>query len=97
MSWRSFLLEDFMVKRLLSSPGFHRVVRRIHKTIHDLKHGRDPHEPLRPGEATQEPGSQLNSFLSHFRDEIRNEFRRNTRKPMPPPSSTTKPSKPKTP
>ncbi|KAI0008275.1 hypothetical protein F4779DRAFT_618829 [Xylariaceae sp. FL0662B] len=87
----AYYVKDFMVKRLLNSPSFHRAVRRVHQTIQDYKYGRDPHEPLRPGEATREPGFGLRDFLSHFTSEIRNEFRRTIKKPMPP-SSTTRPS-----
>lgn len=39
-------------RQLLRSPTFHRGVRRIHRTVEDLRHGRDPSEPLRQGEAT---------------------------------------------
>lgn len=45
-------LEDRIIEVILRQPGFHRVVGRIHKTIHERRHGRMPHEPLHPGEAT---------------------------------------------
>ena len=50
---RAFVLfENAMVARLLRSPSFHRGVRAIHRRVQDYKHGRDPNEPLRQGEAT---------------------------------------------
>lgn len=44
--------EDRIVELILRRPGFHRAVGRIHRTIHEHQHGRNPHEPLAPGEAT---------------------------------------------
>ncbi|KIL90030.1 hypothetical protein FAVG1_06768 [Fusarium avenaceum] len=38
--------------QILRRPGFHRAVGRIHKTINEKQYGRNPHEPLAPGEAT---------------------------------------------
>ncbi|KAH9905589.1 hypothetical protein F4778DRAFT_778981 [Xylariomycetidae sp. FL2044] len=65
---------DYFVQMILRSPGFHRGVQRIHDTIHDRRYGRNPHEPLRQGEATREP-SQAGNFFAHFIDELRNQFR----------------------
>ncbi|QPG93612.1 hypothetical protein C2857_001149 [Epichloe festucae Fl1] len=48
--------EDRIIEAILRQPGFHRAVGRIHRTIHERKHGRNPHEPLAPGEATAEQG-----------------------------------------
>lgn len=68
-------LEDRIVALILRQPGFHRAVGRVHKTIHERKHGRNPHEPLSQGEATTEPTEGRESFLKHFRDEVRNQLR----------------------
>ncbi|RFU78245.1 hypothetical protein TARUN_4002 [Trichoderma arundinaceum] len=38
--------------QILRQPGFHRAVGRIHRAINEKQHGRNPHEPLAPGEAT---------------------------------------------
>ena len=38
--------------QILRRPGFHRAVGKIHKTINEKQYGRNPHEPLAPGEAT---------------------------------------------
>jgi hypothetical protein len=46
------MFEDRIVETILRQPGFHRAVGRIHRTIHEKRHGRDPHNPLSPGEAT---------------------------------------------
>jgi hypothetical protein len=47
-----------------------------------MRHGRDPNEPLRPGEATEEPTKT--PFLSHFIDELKNQFRGTPTNPPPP-------------
>ncbi|KAM5357831.1 hypothetical protein ACJZ2D_015860 [Fusarium nematophilum] len=68
---------DHIVASILRRPGFHRAVGRIHKTIHEKQHGRNPHEPLAPGEATADPNGNDKSqqFAKHFLDEIKNQFR----------------------
>lgn len=38
--------------QILKIPAFHHGVRRIHRAVEDLRHGRNPNEPLYPGEAT---------------------------------------------
>ncbi|KAI0887068.1 uncharacterized protein GGS22DRAFT_121054 [Annulohypoxylon maeteangense] len=72
-----FLAEDYVVQLILRSPSFQRGVRRIHRTVQDYKHGRDPSEPLREGEATRDP-TNSSGFLSHFIDELRNQARGTT-------------------
>ncbi|KAI2631549.1 hypothetical protein GGS26DRAFT_98990 [Hypomontagnella submonticulosa] len=68
--------EDYIVRQLLRSRTFRQGVDRIHRTVHDYKHGRDPSEPLREGEATRDPkGTRLSAFVSHFLEEIRNDIR----------------------
>ncbi|EXV06449.1 uncharacterized protein G6M90_00g044770 [Metarhizium brunneum] len=68
--------EDRIIEAILRQPGFHRAVGRIHRTIHEQRHGRNPHEPLAPGEATADPNAtgRRQSFLRHFLDEIKNQF-----------------------
>ncbi|KAF4975587.1 hypothetical protein FZEAL_7640 [Fusarium zealandicum] len=69
--------EDHIVASILRRPGFHRAVGRIHKTISEKQHGRNPHEPLAPGEATADPNSDVRRqrFARHFFDELKNQFR----------------------
>lgn len=38
--------------QILRQPGFHRAVGKIHKEIHERQYGRNPNQPLAPGEAT---------------------------------------------
>ncbi|KAI1647483.1 uncharacterized protein F4817DRAFT_336785 [Daldinia loculata] len=81
MGWASwlFVMEDYIVGKLLRSSTFQRGVRRIHKTVEDYKYGRDPSEPMREGEATRRPtNSRLSGFMSHFTDELRNQIRDTT-------------------
>ncbi|KZZ92491.1 hypothetical protein AAL_06117 [Moelleriella libera RCEF 2490] len=68
---------------ILRQPGFHRAVGRVHRTIHERRYGRNPHEPLAPGEATADPemsgsgrgGGRGQSFFRHFVDELKNQAR----------------------
>ncbi|KAK3690514.1 hypothetical protein B0T22DRAFT_193755 [Podospora appendiculata] len=69
-------LEDAIVGRILQSPRFHHGVRKIHRTVEDLRYGRSPNEPLRPGEATEDPNLQkvrADTFFKHFLDELRSQ------------------------
>ncbi|KAL7799221.1 hypothetical protein V8C37DRAFT_399041 [Trichoderma ceciliae] len=51
--------EDRIIESILRQPGFHRAVGRIHRAINEKKHGRNPHEPLAPGEATSKDTETL--------------------------------------
>ena len=44
---------------------------RIHRFVDEKQHGRMPEDPLRPGEATEEP--RRGGFLGHFTAELRNQ------------------------
>ncbi|KAK0610368.1 hypothetical protein B0T17DRAFT_620855 [Bombardia bombarda] len=82
--WR---MEDAIVARILQSPRFHHGVRKIHRTVEDLRYGRDPNEPLRPGEATEDPSLgkvKADSFFRHFIEEIRNQAKGTSTDPPPP-------------
>ncbi|KAK3934969.1 hypothetical protein QBC46DRAFT_347092 [Diplogelasinospora grovesii] len=79
------MMEDAIVSRILQSPRFHHGVRKIHRTIEDIRYGRDPNEPLKPGEATEDPNIAGNgSFITHFIDELKNQFRGPPSDPPPP-------------
>ena len=45
-------LIDSYSSQILRQPSFHRVVGRIHRAVNEKQYGRNPNEPLRPGEAT---------------------------------------------
>ncbi|KAM7205113.1 hypothetical protein V8F20_003250 [Naviculisporaceae sp. PSN 640] len=77
--------EQHLVERLLRSPGFHNGVRKIHRTVEDLRYGRDPSEPLRPGEATEDPNVSKSGFLRYFIEELKNQARGTPTDPPPPP------------
>ncbi|KAL6853102.1 hypothetical protein ACO1O0_007655 [Amphichorda felina] len=77
-------MEDRIVALILRQPGFHRAVGRVHRTIHERQYGRNPHEPLAPGEATvrlmwnlltadPDSSARSQSFFRFFRDELRNQ------------------------
>ncbi|KAK4136136.1 hypothetical protein BT67DRAFT_375989 [Trichocladium antarcticum] len=85
LAWSLVLrIEDVLVATILRSPSFHRGVRRIHRTVEDMRHGRDPTEPLRQGEATADP-HRTTGFFKHFIDELRNQFRGGPANPPPAP------------
>ncbi|KAI2607831.1 hypothetical protein GGR54DRAFT_403067 [Hypoxylon sp. NC1633] len=95
MRWASclFLVEDYIVGKLLQSSTFQRGVRRVHQTVHNYKHGRNPDEPLREGEATRKPtGSRLSNFMLHFIRELRSQARGTTTNPA---ASSTMSHRPK--
>ncbi|KAK3994493.1 hypothetical protein QBC44DRAFT_322753 [Cladorrhinum sp. PSN332] len=75
--WAAVLqAEDFLVRQILRSPGFHRGVQRIHRTVQEVKYGRNPNEPLKPGEATANPHKvDPDSFFKHFTDELKNQWK----------------------
>ncbi|KAF7552518.1 hypothetical protein G7Z17_g4282 [Cylindrodendrum hubeiense] len=63
--------------QILRMPGFHRAVGQIHKKVHEAQHGRNPNQPLAPGEATADPGAvgRKQRFAKHFFDELKNQVR----------------------
>lgn len=61
--------------RILRSPGWHNFVRGVHRRVHERRYGRDPNEPLYPGEATAEPRLAEKGFMDHFVAELRNQVR----------------------
>lgn len=82
MAWHWYALrtlqafEDRIVALILRQPGFHRAVGRVHKTIHERRHGRDPGEPLAQGEATREQGTTKGEgFWRHFWEEVGRQVR----------------------
>ncbi|KAH6896706.1 hypothetical protein B0T10DRAFT_162477 [Thelonectria olida] len=68
--------EDKIVTSILKQPGFHRAVGKIHRKIDEVQNGRNPNEPLAPGEATAEPNpdGRRALFAKHFYDELKNQF-----------------------
>ncbi|KAK4032312.1 hypothetical protein C8A01DRAFT_41255 [Parachaetomium inaequale] len=82
--WTAYLaVEDILIAKLLRSPTFHRGVRRIHRTVEDIRYGRNPNDPLRQGEATAEPNRSGN-FIKYFLEELRNQARGKPTNPPPP-------------
>ncbi|KKA30862.1 hypothetical protein TD95_000729 [Thielaviopsis punctulata] len=65
--------KDQIVALILRRPGFHRAVGKIQRSVDDLRYGRNPDDPIRPGEATaeQSSGADGGGFLRHFIDELK--------------------------
>ncbi|KAG9242362.1 hypothetical protein BJ878DRAFT_175860 [Calycina marina] len=66
------IFEVWLTARLLASPSFHRGVRKVHKKVHEMRHGKDPAEM--GGTSTNSPADS-NRFLKHYMEELRNQFR----------------------
>lgn len=64
------VLEAWLTTRLLASPAFHQVVRNIHKTIRQMRHGPDLEEM--GGTKIEKP---TKNFLGHYIDEIKEQLR----------------------
>ncbi|KAH7143607.1 hypothetical protein EDB81DRAFT_947664 [Dactylonectria macrodidyma] len=80
--------EDHIVASILRMPGFHRAVGQIHKRVHEAQHGRNPNQPLAPGEATADPDAigRRDRFAKHFFEELKNQVRgKPTELPREPP------------
>ncbi|KAK4664532.1 uncharacterized protein QC763_511710 [Podospora pseudopauciseta] len=92
--WQVYLrVEDHIVARILQSPGFHHGVRRIHRRVEDFRYGRNPHEPLRQGEASADPREgyeQARSFFKYFIDELKNQAKGRPTDVAPPPAPPKK-------
>ncbi|CAP62205.1 uncharacterized protein PODANS_5_11710, partial [Podospora anserina S mat+] len=79
--------------KILQSPGFHHGVRRIHRRVEDFRYGRNPHEPLRQGEASADPREgyeQARSFFKYFIDELKNQAKGRPTDVAPPPAPPKK-------
>lgn len=85
--WTAYLgVENQIIAQILKIPAFHHAVRKVHRTVEDLKYGRDPLDPLRPGEATEDPEKvRPAGFFRYFAEELRNQFRGTPTEPPPPP------------
>ncbi|KAK4207198.1 hypothetical protein QBC37DRAFT_327799 [Rhypophila decipiens] len=79
------IYEQTLVEKLLRSPTFHHGVRKIHRTVEELRHGRNPDEPLRQGEATEDPDKPKGGFIRYFVEELKNQARGTPTDPPPPP------------
>ncbi|KFY22877.1 hypothetical protein V491_02693 [Pseudogymnoascus sp. VKM F-3775] len=72
MSWLRAAVELWLIQKLVSSPTFHRGVRRIHKGVHEFRYGKDPAEM--GGTKIDVPGGEK-GFLGHFIDELKEQIR----------------------
>ncbi|KAH8661470.1 hypothetical protein BGZ60DRAFT_413256 [Tricladium varicosporioides] len=68
------VLEAWLVARLLASPTFHRGVRRVHKKVHEIRHGKDPSEM--GGTAIDDPAGKFDGkkFLTAYKEELKEQF-----------------------
>jgi len=67
------VFEVWATARLLASPTFHRMVGRIHRKIHHLKHGASLEE--RGGTTLENNKSGFRYFLRLFQEEIKEQLK----------------------
>jgi len=72
------VFEVWLTARLLSSPSFHRAVGRVHKKVHELRHGKDPAEM--GGTNIDKPESDPSRFFQYYLEELKEQFRGSSRK-----------------
>jgi len=65
------VVEAWLVARLLSSPAFHRVVRRVHGRFTGVKH-----EEHVGGTQLEGQENSVARFIRIYKEEFKNEFRR---------------------
>ncbi|OQO01703.1 hypothetical protein B0A48_12740 [Cryoendolithus antarcticus] len=61
------VLEAYAVQALLRTPGFHRIVEKVAKNVHRVRHGLPPEDE--GGTSIQQPGQS--GFAQHFVDEVK--------------------------
>ncbi|KAK5715687.1 hypothetical protein LTR17_016756 [Elasticomyces elasticus] len=66
------MLEPFLVQQLLRTPAFHRVVEKVAKGVHRVRHGTPPEEL--GGTKIDGPNGANNGFLGHFLDEVKTQL-----------------------
>jgi len=61
-----------MIETLLRSPTFHKGVQRVHKTVHQLQHGKPPeYHGGSSIEPSEEAGKGMKHFFELFWDEVK--------------------------
>ncbi|KUJ14637.1 uncharacterized protein LY89DRAFT_735714 [Mollisia scopiformis] len=78
--WKNVGLRAFevwLISRLLSSPSFHRVVRKVHRRVHEVRRGEKLYDPEDfSGLHIDKPNDfKIKKFLNHYREELKDQFR----------------------
>jgi len=74
-------LQVWLTTRLLESAIFHKVVKRVHKKVHEIKLGEKLEDPSEMGGTnidTPKPDAQR--FLRYYMEELKDQFRGTTKK-----------------
>lgn len=79
MMWQLRLFEVWLTARLIRSPTFNRMVRGVHKKVHEMRHGPDLEE-MGGTKIDNNHGFSASKFIQHFRDEVRDQIRGTTKK-----------------
>ncbi|KAN0101846.1 hypothetical protein V8E51_012356 [Hyaloscypha variabilis] len=82
MQWRILVLEAWLVQKLLGSSTFHRVVRRVHKKVHEVKQGEKLYDPSEMGgtQIDKPAGTDVQKFIRYYMEELKDQFRGSTKK-----------------
>ncbi|CAL3971827.1 unnamed protein product [Diplocarpon coronariae] len=80
MAWIR-LLEVWLTAKLLSSPAFHRAVKKIHKKVQEVKRGEKLIDPAETTNTCMERRKlDPQRFLRHYLDELKDQFKGTTKK-----------------
>ncbi|KAG0159380.1 hypothetical protein PDIDSM_6902 [Penicillium digitatum] len=70
-------MEVWLTVRLLRSPLFHRMVGRVHQKVQHIRYGVPPEE--QGGTKLEGQDFQYKKFLSHFKEELKDQMKGNPR------------------
>ncbi|KAL2072188.1 hypothetical protein VTL71DRAFT_11531 [Oculimacula yallundae] len=76
------IAEVWLTERLLDSPAFHRVVKRVHKKVHEIQRGEKLEDPSETtgGTNIEAPKPDAQRFLKYYMEELRDQFKGTSRK-----------------
>ncbi|KAH8798221.1 hypothetical protein F5882DRAFT_458187 [Hyaloscypha sp. PMI_1271] len=77
MRWNLWIVEAWLVQRLLASSTFHRAVRRVHKKMHEVRQGEKLYDPSEFGgtQIDKPAGTDMRKFIRYYMDELKEQFR----------------------
>ncbi|PVH87992.1 hypothetical protein DL98DRAFT_509502 [Cadophora sp. DSE1049] len=75
------LAEVWLTARLLNSTTFHKLVKRVHKKVHEIKLGEKLEDPSEMGGTNIDtPKHDTQRFLRYYMEELKDQFRGTTKK-----------------
>ncbi|KAH7369819.1 hypothetical protein BKA65DRAFT_5640 [Rhexocercosporidium sp. MPI-PUGE-AT-0058] len=75
------IAEVWLTARLLNSTTFHKVVKRVHKKVHEIQRGEKLEDPSEMGGTNIDaPKPDAQRFLRYYMEELKDQFRGTTKK-----------------